>query len=140
MPNGRENHAAHPYENRQKQKANERYSNGNARRKLRARLKAERRGCWICRAFGRPPHIDYSLPARDPMAFEVDELCPVSKWREGGYPSAMACALDYGNVDAAHRRCNEWRGNRSVAQVLAIARGEARASAKSALGSCTREW
>ncbi|MBQ9021041.1 MAG: hypothetical protein IJ113_03355 [Eggerthellaceae bacterium] len=29
--------------------------------------------------------------------------------------------LDYNNVDAAHRRCNQWRSNRSVGQVLAIA-------------------
>ena len=74
---------------------------------------AEGRGCWICRAFGRPDAIDYSLPARHPRSFELDELVPVSK---GGSP------IDYGNVDAAHRECNNWRGNRSVAQVLAIAR------------------
>ena len=91
---------------------NERYSNGNARRKLRNRLKAEERGCWICRAFGRPDHIDYDLPARHPRSFEVDELIPVSK---GGSP------LDYSNVDAAHRCCNEWRGNKSVEQVLEAA-------------------
>ena len=54
--------------------ANSRYSNGNARRKLRARLRAEGRGCWICRAFGRDDRIDYDLPAGHPGAFEVDEL------------------------------------------------------------------
>ena len=101
---------------------NERYSNGSARRKLRNRLKAEGRGCWICRAFGRPDRIDYDLPARHPLSFEVDELLPVSRYREGGYPSKQACALDYSNVDATHRACNEWRGNMTVAQVLAIAR------------------
>lgn len=74
---------------------------------------AEGRGCWICRAFGRPDAIDYSLPARHPRSFELDELVPISK---GGSP------IDYANVDAAHRECNNWRGNRSVAQVLAIAR------------------
>ena len=92
---------------------NPRYANANARVKLRNRLKAEGRGCWICRAFGRPDAIDYSLPARHPRSFEVDELVPVSR---GGSP------LDYSNVDAAHRECNGWRGNRSVAQVLSIAR------------------
>ena len=91
---------------------NPRYSDGNARRKLRNRLKAEGRGCWICRAFGRPDHIDYDLPARHPRSFEVDELLPVSK---GGSP------FDYYNVDATHRSCNEWRGNKSVDEVLAIA-------------------
>ena len=100
---------------------NERYANGNARRKLRTRLKSEGRGCWICRAFGRPDHIDYDLPARHPLSFEVDELTPVSRYREAGYPSKQACALDYNNVDATHRACNEWRGNKTVPQVLAIA-------------------
>lgn len=37
------------------------------------------------------------------MSFEVDELVPVSK---GGDP------LDRANVDAAHRVCNERKGNR----------------------------
>lgn len=79
-------------------KANPRNANGNARRKLRARLRAEGRPCHIC---GLP--IDYGLPAGDPWSFEVDELVPVSR---GGDP------LDYSNVDAAHRICNQRRGNR----------------------------
>lgn len=37
------------------------------------------------------------------MSFEVDEIVPVSR---GGDP------LDYANVDAAHRICNQRRGNR----------------------------
>lgn len=94
--------------------SNPRYANGSARRKARARLKAEQRGCWICRAFGRPDRIDYDLPAGHPGAFEVDELIPVSK---GGSPTA------YDNLEAAHRACNEWRGNRSVAEVINIAKG-----------------
>lgn len=72
--------------------------NGSARRKLRARLRAEGRPCHLC---GQP--IDYSLPAGHPWSFEVDEIIPVSR---GGDP------LDYGNVDAAHRLCNQRRGNR----------------------------
>lgn len=78
--------------------SNPRNANGAARRKLRAWLKAQGRPCHIC---GRP--IDYSLPAGDPMSFEVDEIVPVSK---GGSP------LDRANVDAAHRICNQRRGNR----------------------------
>lgn len=79
-------------------KTNPRNANGNARRKLRARLRAEGRPCHIC---GLP--IDYSLPAGDPWSFEVDEMVPVSR---GGDP------LDYSNVDASHRICNQRRGNR----------------------------
>ena len=111
--------------------SNPRYARGSARTKLRNRLRAEGRGCWICRAFGRPDAIDYSLPARHPRSFEVDEIIPISK---GGSP------IDYDNVDATHRECNNWRGNRSVAEVLAIAqkcRGQA--VTKEAC-KCSREW
>lgn len=82
---------------------NPRCSNGNARRKLRARLRSEGRPCHICGLC-----IDYALPAGDPMSFEVDELVPVSR---GGDP------LDYTNVGAAHRICNQRRGNRMPGDV-----------------------
>ena len=102
--------------------SNARNANGHARRKVRARLKAEGRGCWICRAFGRPDAINYDLPPGLPDSFEADELIPVSKYRQGNYRTANECALDYANLDAAHRRCNQWRGNKSVGEVLLIAR------------------
>ncbi len=86
---------------------NPRRQNGSRRTRDRERLKAEERPCWICRAFGRVGRIDYSLPAGHPLSFEMDELLPVSK---GGPPT-------YENADAAHRCCNEWRGNRSVEEV-----------------------
>ena len=92
---------------------NPRYANGNARRKVRARLRAEGRDCWICRAFGRPASIDYDLPAGHPMSFEVDELLPISL---GGSPT------EYANLDATHRRCNEWRKNKPVPLVLKLAK------------------
>lgn len=79
---------------------NPRNANGNARRKLRARLKAMGMDCHLC---GMP--IDYSLPSGHPMSFEVDELVPVSR---GGDP------LDFSNVAAAHRICNQKRGNKPV--------------------------
>ena len=77
-----------------------RYENGAARRKVRAWLKAQGLPCHICGMV-----IDYSLPAGDPMSFEVDEIVPVSK---GGSP------IDRSNVAAAHRICNERRGNRPI--------------------------
>lgn len=72
--------------------------NGTRRRKLRARLKAQGLPCAIC---GQP--IDYSLPAGDPMSFEVDEIVPVSL---GGDE------LDPANVQPAHRICNQRKGAR----------------------------
>ena len=83
------------------------------RDKIRARLRAEGRPCWICEAFGRPAEIDYSLPHLHPGAFECDELIPVSR---GGSPT------EYSNLAATHRACNQWRSNRSVEEVLALAR------------------
>ena len=98
-----------------KRRYGSRYQNGAARRRARARLKARHDPCWICEAFGRNAAIDYDLPAGHPMSFEVDELIPVSK---GGSP------IEMGNLAATHRYCNEWRGNKSVEEVMAIARGE----------------
>ena len=77
-----------------------RYSNGNARRKLRARVKAEGRPCAIC---GQP--IDYRLPACHPLSYELDEIVPFSL---GG------SAIDYDNVQATHRICNQRKSNRLV--------------------------
>lgn len=112
---------------------NPRYSNGHARRRLRRWLASQERGCWICRAFGRPDRIDYDLPAGHPLAFEVDELDPVSL---GGNP------YDYDNVDAAHRCCNEWRGSKTVAQVLRIAAQSKHGTAppSRAVGVTSRDW
>jgi 5-methylcytosine-specific restriction endonuclease McrA len=79
---------------------NPRYANGSRRRDIRAWLKSKGDPCHIC---GQP--IDYSLPAGDPMSFEVDEIVPVSK---GGSP------IDRGNVAPAHRICNQRRGNKPL--------------------------
>lgn len=45
------------------------------------------------------------------MSYELDELVPVSK---GGSP------IDPRNVAPAHRCCNQWRSDRSIAQVERI--------------------
>ena len=85
---------------------NPRRSNGARRSALLEWLRHQCRPCWMC---GLP--IDYSLPPRHPRSFECDELLPVSK---GGSPYSR------GNVDAAHRECNGWRGAKSVELVIAI--------------------
>lgn len=90
-----------------------RYRSGHRWRQSVAWLRSQRRGCWICRAFGRPDAIDYDLPPLDPGAFEADHLVPISK---GGSP------YDRDNLDATHRACNNWRKSKSVAEVLSIAR------------------
>ncbi|WP_416241890.1 HNH endonuclease signature motif containing protein [Eggerthella lenta] len=81
---------------------NPRYGNGARRRAVRRWLASRGDPCGIC---GKP--IDYSLPAGHPMSFEVDEIFPVSK---GGSP------YEKENVQAAHRICNQRKGNRVAAR------------------------
>ena len=94
-----------------------RWKNGHRRRTLQRRIKLEGRPCWICRLAGKSGTIDYSLRFPHPYRFVIDELVPVSKYWLGGYPTAQAAALDYGNLAAAHKCCNEWRGNKTVDEV-----------------------
>ncbi len=85
--------------------SNVRRANGTKRTALTRWLRAQARPCWIC---GLP--IDYGAPAGSPDGFECDELKPVSR---GGSP------YDKANVDAAHRRCNNWRRAKGVSEVIA---------------------
>ena len=75
-----------------------------ARDKLRARVASMGLPCHIC---GQP--IDYSLPARDPMSFELDEVVPVSAFPP---EERKAAACDERNVAPSHRICNERKGNK----------------------------
>ena len=85
---------AHGY--RAGKKSDPRNANGHRRRKLRERVKSLGMPCALC---GKP--IDYSLPPMHPMSYELDEIVPVSR---GGDP------LDFDNVQATHRICNERKG------------------------------
>ena len=85
-------------------KPNPRRANGSRRDKVRARLKAQGLPCAVC---GKP--IDYSLPAGNEWAFEVDEIVPV---RLGGSPYSLD------NVQPVHRVCNrlKYQRERAAAQ------------------------
>lgn len=96
---------------------NVRYANGNLRRKNRARLKAMGAECGICK--GRLGPIHYNEPSNHlhPLSFVVDEIKPVSRWKEFGYLSARACAEDFNNLQAAHYCCNLAKSNRTNIEV-----------------------
>lgn len=95
------------------QKTNPRYANGALRRKYRERFRARGDACGICRGRLGPIHYDEPSDAKHPLSFVIDEILPVSRFREGGYPSARAAAEDFGNLQAAHYWCNCVKSNRT---------------------------
>lgn len=65
--------------------------------------------CHLC---GRPIHYDEPSDAQHPLSFVIDEIVPVSRFREGGYSSPEAAADDWNNLAPAHYICNSKRGNK----------------------------
>ena len=66
--------------------------------------------CGICG--GRLGEIHYDEPSdyMHPLSFVIDEIIPVSKWKQYGYDSPQAVARDPGNLQAAHYCCNAAKG------------------------------
>ena len=87
---------------------NPRWKNGR-RKKYRARFKAMGLPCHLC---GRPIHYDEPSDAQHPLSFVIDEIVPVSRFREGGYSSPEAAADDWNNLAPAHYICNSKKGNK----------------------------
>lgn len=81
-----------------------RYANGNARRKLRDRLRKS--GIDHCPHCGVP--LDWERPYQ-PNSAELDEIFPHS--RIPVQYRAQAC-VDPANVQVLCRRCNKLKGNR----------------------------
>ena len=90
--------------------SNPRYANGTLRRKHRARFKAMDAPCGICGGRLGPIHYDEPSDAKHPLSFVIDEIKPVSKWKQFGYPSPQAAARDWQNLQAAHYCCNQSKG------------------------------
>lgn len=88
---------------------NPRYANGNLRRKHRARMKAMGLPCHLC---GRPIHYDEPSDSKHPLSFVIDEIIPISRYKEFGYESKEAAANDWNNLAPAHYCCNARKGNR----------------------------
>lgn len=97
--------------------SNPRYKNGNLRRKYRARLKAIGAECGICHGRLGPIHYDEPSDSNHPLSFVVDEIRPISRWREFGYSSREAAAQDWNNVQAAHYCCNAFKSNKTIAEL-----------------------
>lgn len=91
--------------------SNPRYSNGTRRRKYRARFKAMGAPCGICGGKLGPIHYDEPSDSQHPLSFVIDEIKPVSRFREFGYASPQAAAMDWDNLQAAHYCCNQAKSN-----------------------------
>lgn len=94
---------------------NPRYANGSRRRKHQARFRAMNAPCGICHGKLGPIHYDEPSDAQHPLSFVIDEIRPVSKWRQFGYESPQAAAADWGNLQAAHWICNSRKGAKTGA-------------------------
>lgn len=89
-------------------KSNPRWKNGNFRRKMRAKFKAVGYPCHLC---GRPIHYDEPSDAKHPLSFVIDEIIPVSRYKEGGYLTPEECCRDVNNLAPAHYACNLKKSN-----------------------------
>ncbi|MBR2674308.1 MAG: hypothetical protein IKE52_02490 [Mogibacterium sp.] len=103
---------------------NPRYANGNLRRRYRARLKAMGCECGICHGALGSIHYDEPSNAQHPLSFVVDEIIPVSRWKEFGYSSPQAAAQDWNNLQAAHYYCNQAKSNKINFKIGALVRAE----------------
>lgn len=95
-------------------KTNPRYKNGNFRRKMRARFRAMGCECGICHGRYGEIHWDEPSDSKHPLSFVIDEIRPVSKWKEFGYASPEAACLDISNLQAAHWACNAKKSNKTA--------------------------
>ena len=107
--------------------SNPRSANGALRRKYRARFRAQGLPCGICRGRLGPIRYDEPSDPGHPMSFVIDEIRPVSRWREFGYDSPEAAARDPDNLQPAHYVCNARKSNHvagepNLARRLPIAR------------------
>lgn len=99
---------------------NPRYKNGNFRRKMRARFKAMDASCGICGGRLGPIRYDQTSCSENPLSFCIDEIHPVSRWKEFGYSSPEAACMDKENLQAAHWICNQRKSNHIEGEHKAI--------------------
>ena len=89
---------------------NPRQANGALRRKYRERFKKMAAPCGICGGRLGPIRYDQPSDPQHPLSFVIDEIRPISRWREFGYESPAAAAGDPENTAPAHWVCNQVKG------------------------------
>lgn len=93
--------------------SNPRYANGALRRKYRAKFRAMGYPCGICKGRLGPIRYDEPSDAQHPLSFVIDEIRPVSRWRQFGYSSPRAAAEDWNNLQPAHYICNAQKSDKT---------------------------
>lgn len=92
---------------------NPRSANGALRRKYRDRFRKMAAPCGICRGRLGPIHYEEPSDSTHPLSFVIDEIHPISKYKQFGYASREAAAQDWNNLQPAHWVCNQLKGNSS---------------------------
>lgn len=70
--------------------------------------------CGICKGRFGPIHYDEPSDYKHPLSFVIDEIKPISRYKEFGYPSREAAAKDWNNLQAAHYCCNAAKSDKSI--------------------------
>ena len=103
---------------------NPRYRNGNYRRKLRNKYRTLNEPCGICKGKLGPIRYDQKSCAENPLSFCIDEILPISRWKEFGYSSPEAACMDINNTQAAHWICNAKKSNKTLTETCSIIKKE----------------
>ena len=98
---------------------NPRSANGALRRKNRTRIRAMGDVCHIC---GKPIHYDEPSDSKHPLSFVIDEIIPVSRWKEFSYDSPRQVAEDFNNLAPAHWICNQKKSNHTPAEMARLSK------------------
>jgi hypothetical protein len=91
---------------------NARYANGALRRKYRGRFKSLQLPCGICHGRLGPIRYDEPSDSKHPLSFVIDEIRPISRYKEFGYNSPREAAESWENLQPAHYCCNAWKSNK----------------------------
>lgn len=68
--------------------------------------------CGICKGRLGPIHYDEPSDSKHPLSFVIDEIKPISRYKEFGYSSRREAAEDWNNLQAAHYCCNAAKSNK----------------------------
>lgn len=68
--------------------------------------------CGICQGRLGPIHYDEPSDSEHPLSFVIDEIRPVSRYKQFGYDTREAAAQDWNNLQPAHWICNARKSNK----------------------------